>query len=216
MADGLSVLAVIQADLGDLEAARITLEEVLAVYEQAYGPTHERVGGVIAEIGRINQLAGDPQGALAAYGRARAIFAADEGGREQLAGVLHVEARLRAELGPDPEALVLAEQSVELRREAPGPGNRALARPLATLGFCLWRVGEFAGADSCLGLALQYLAAAHDQEHPLFLLAQLDLARVRLALGDTDGGAGPGAGGGAGPARGPARDHPRSARTVGP
>ncbi|MBE0567489.1 MAG: tetratricopeptide repeat protein, partial [Krumholzibacteria bacterium] len=186
-AEGLSVLAVIQADLGDFEAARATLEEVLAVYEKAYGPTHIRVGGVVVELGRINERAGDAAGALAAYDRARSIFAADEGGRDQLAGILQVEARLRAELGPDPEAVALARRSLDLRSETPGPGNRALARPLATLGFCLWRAGEFARADSCLGQALQFLASAGAEGHPYHLLAQLDLARVRLALGDREG-----------------------------
>lgn len=182
-AAALTALAAIQSDLGDLESARKLLEQALAIYTRAYGPDHHMAGGVIAELGWLDQLSGDPVAALASFRRARRIYEAAAPENDRVPAMLNTEAALLAATGRAREGLALAERSVAMRRRSLDPASPALGWSLETLGAGLWETGQFVRADSALSASLAILEQGWGEDHPLYVTAQFDLARVRRARG---------------------------------
>ncbi len=182
-ADALATLAAVQSELGDVAAARAALEQILAIFEKAYGPDHARVGQVLVELGHLHSLQGDHEGGLTLMRRGRAIYETVDPAHGRVAAVLVLEALLLADMRHDQEARAAAARAVGIHEALGAPAQAMLGRSLGVLGRCLWQCGAFADAEATLRRADGILADRWGADHPLRLEVMFDLARVRAAQG---------------------------------
>jgi serine/threonine-protein kinase len=113
---------------------------------------------------------------------------------DTLAGRPDIEADVRSviaetyvSLGEFDRALVQYRKALEARRRAHPEGGRPVAMALSHLGTGLERAGDYAAADSVVGLALGELTAADGQD-PIDEVNWLDQrGRLRAYLGDAPG-----------------------------
>jgi tetratricopeptide (TPR) repeat protein len=63
-----------QAQLGELEAARTSLQRALAIEEAVYGPEHPEVARMLGNLGNVQHELGKREAARTSLQRALAIF----------------------------------------------------------------------------------------------------------------------------------------------
>lgn len=76
----LTNLAISQWEIGDLEAARMTLQRVLAIFEADLGPEHPDVARTLTNLGIVQWELGDLEMARATHERTVAILEAISSG----------------------------------------------------------------------------------------------------------------------------------------
>ena len=181
-------LARVLNDTGRADEAEPLIRESLAIRRKVYGDEHNETAVSKAELGRLLMRRGD-------------LAAAEPLLRENVATTVHVLgadhpnsaaaqstlAQLLMVQGDLSAAETLMRESVDVNRRVFGPEGVEYAQALNTLGIVLeWR-GRLADARARYEEALRIARPRLGERHPRVQAYALNLARVRLARGDSAG-----------------------------
>lgn len=150
----------------------------LAALEPLDGERAHDLGAALwAEIGHARRLAGELDGAAAAFACAHRRFAAGGGDRGLYAEVLELYAGLLLERGDAAGAAAMLGRAAGLFAHLPAP---AAGRALVARGVALAAAGEPGAAAGALVAGLERLAVGHDPSGASSGLLHLALVLVRL------------------------------------
>jgi serine/threonine-protein kinase len=163
------------------------LETVLVAQEAALGADHPHVAVTCFNLGEARLLAGDVEGALAAYRRATEIADANPSGLAARRGVFHaLYGRALGRAGEARRAEAKLLRGLELLAAAPGPDHPVTARVAVEYAAFLNDAGRRDEARRRVAGTLPVLEAAYGEASRELALARLQLGR---ALWRSDRGA---------------------------
>ena len=181
-------LARVLNDTGRAGEAEPLIRESLAIRRKVYGDEHNETAVSKAELGRLLMRRGDLAGAEPLLRQNVAttvhVLGADHpnsaAAKSTLAQLLMVQGDL-------PAAEALMRESVDVNRRVFGADGPEYAQALNTLGIVLeWR-GNLRDAQARYEDALRIARPRLGEQHPRVQSYVLNLARVRLAGGDSAG-----------------------------
>ncbi len=169
VAGGLAWLADMHEDRDEFPAARKARDEVLTIRIKQHGPDHVLVEDArrrLAHLDRLERMNPDQ--------------------RRQLARANQLISRVRelSDAGKYREALLPAEQSLELRRSVLGEGHWLLASPLHWQGMMYSHLGDGSRAETAYTQALAIRKQTIGEKHPEFAATLESLANVYSDRGD--------------------------------
>jgi tetratricopeptide (TPR) repeat protein len=169
---------------GDLEGARPSLEQALAIRRRVLGEDHPDTANSLYVLGEVLRAQGDLAAARDHFERAIAIYRQVGNNDFAIAGILGALAVVQAGLG-DPEAARLSfEQALVSCRRAHGEVHPLLGTLLHNLGELQRQEGNLVEACSCFEQALAIARKALGEEHQ-FTVACLDqLGGLLASLGE--------------------------------
>jgi eukaryotic-like serine/threonine-protein kinase len=182
---GKASVAVIQAQLGDYDAAVATTEAVLALREQLLGPEHPDLAVTLHNLGVLRSMLGDLVAARALFERALAI-------REQALGPEHPDladtvdavGAIDRELGDLAAARRYQERALAIRITAYGRHHRKIATSLSNIGSTAAASGDLDGAIDSYREALAVLEETVPADHPETAAACANLGGALLEAGE--------------------------------
>ena len=179
LAESLNHLGAAQQEQADLEAARVTLEEALALRQEVLGEEHPDVAVTHTELGRALFDQGKLAEAEVHYRRSLAI-------RQQALGPVHHEtATAMSDLGhllkrkgdlAGAEAQFRA--TLEVTRKASGARHPDTATALANLALAIGDRGDHATAEAMLRQSMAITEANLGRDHPNSAQRSVSLAGV--------------------------------------
>ena len=150
VADSLAALAAVRIEKEE-PGAEPLVREALGIAEQAYGPRHVVVAGLLVNLGDAQRLAGKRADAEAAYRRSLAMYRElFPAGHPNTSDPLTQLGELLVATGRAAEAEPLLREAVTVRRGALPRTHPALAESESLLGACLAAQARYADAESLL------------------------------------------------------------------
>jgi serine/threonine-protein kinase len=182
---GLQILGLNLSAIGEFEAARLALEEALALMEGAYGPRHEDTRTLLNSLGLIAFGRSDWEQAVDYFSRVyrgsetweTPPETADVGRNKNAWGSALVR------LGRADEALRLHQEAFEALSEVYGPIHANVAASLTKKGVAQLALGDHLAAEESIGEALEIQQQLFPPGHPRISFAQTRLAEVWAAQG---------------------------------
>jgi tetratricopeptide (TPR) repeat protein len=170
-----------------LHAARMTVERVLEIQEDAYGPDDPEVAMTLDNLGAIRLKLGELGEARAVIERALAVL-------ERRYGPDNLEvAKARGNLGIIQldlwelgDARANLERVLAVFQRAYGPDHRDLTHTFVNLGVVQLRLGEMEEARASFGRALAISEAADRPDHPQAARALIGLGDVQMRQGELE------------------------------
>ncbi|HET6585259.1 MAG TPA: tetratricopeptide repeat protein, partial [Nannocystaceae bacterium] len=159
-------LAVVQQQMGETEAAEVSLERALPVFEAAYGGEHPHVASVLNNLGGLQYETGEYEAARATHERALAVRLALYGeNHASVAQTYHNLANAYVGLHDDAKALELLQKSLAIREAALGPDHPVIASTLANEANSLVRLDRGEEALPLLDRAIAILEKVHGPDN---------------------------------------------------
>jgi len=159
-ANGLTDLADLQLELGQVDRAETTFHACVDAYAAALGGEHPDGSWCVRGLGRVAEARGDLPAALASYERALAMRQGGFGEwHDSIAVSLHDVARMRWRLGDPAAAEPLLRRAVEIDRKSLPADDHNTGVVLADLGELLLAEGKREEAGSALLAARDILRA---------------------------------------------------------
>jgi tetratricopeptide (TPR) repeat protein len=169
----------------ELAAARVSLDQALAIKEAAYGTDHPQVARTLGNLGNVLRELGELPDARQQLERALAIFEATYGpDHPEVARTLSNLGNVLGELGESPAARAHLERALAIKEATYGPDHPEVARTLSNLGAVLRQLGELPAARAHLERALAIKEAAYGPDHPEVARTLSDLGIVLDELGE--------------------------------
>jgi tetratricopeptide (TPR) repeat protein len=171
------------AELAEAEDRFVRALDVMKSFWGEQNPVYART---LAGLGQVRQDRGDLQGGLACFQRSLGIVIAVYGGDHPDVG--HTYDRLGyvlTQTGYIERARECFQQSILILERSYGADAVALGWPHSNLAMLLLSVGELEAALAEQSHAHRIFAAA-DQDSPPTLISAWRLARIRLAMGQSD------------------------------
>lgn len=159
--------------LGEYDHAREVLHETLALLQEGDSPRHR--GALLSTLGRVADMRGYSQEAIAHFEQAVAAFQA-AGDEERLPGLLNALGLARCWLGEYVQARAVFEQALEISQRIGDYRGEIQSR--GNIGFVLWDCGQYEEAWACYQQVLWMTRQAGDVNYLGAILNNLgDLAR---------------------------------------
>ena len=188
LAQCLSNLATILADLGDLAGARSNMERAIAIDEKAYDADHPTLALRYSNLATILADLGDLAGARARMERAIAIEEkAYDADHPTLAVSYSNLAAILQDLGDLAGARTHMERAIAIDEKAYDADHPTLALRYSNLALILQDLGDLAGARARMERAIAIDEKAYDADHPTLALRYSNLATILQDLGDLAG-----------------------------
>jgi serine/threonine protein kinase/Flp pilus assembly protein TadD len=179
LAQSLHDLGVTEGQGARLDAARITLEEALAMRRKFLGPQHPETAVSESELGRVLADQGRFVEAEIHCRLALAIRRKVLGPRDhETASSMNDLAHLLQHKGDRAEAERLFRATVELNRETRGPKHPDVGTALANLAGTIGERGDYAAAEKMFREALAITGESLGTEHPRYAQRLAGLASV--------------------------------------
>jgi tetratricopeptide (TPR) repeat protein len=177
-ADLLNYLAVIERDVGDLDAAQVTQERAVAMREAIVGD-HFVLAPSLVNLATIQGMRGDYDKAEQATERALAIMQEFLGPEHpDLASALVVLGNLRHLRGRTDEALALFERALRMYEAALGPDHPQVADAVENISIMRVDQGRFAEAEPGFRRALEIRHRVLGKDHPQTVASAADVERI--------------------------------------
>jgi tetratricopeptide (TPR) repeat protein len=171
---------------GRLDEARAHDLKGLAIFEQVYGKDSLRVADVLSNLGIVEDLANNRDQALAYYGHSLSIRTAELGDRHpDVAASLGNIAIIEINTAKYDDARAHLSRALAIT-EAALPGNVQIGLILANRGYLELHVGDYGAAASDIERSLAILTAAQGDKQPRLAIGLLNLASVRIQLGQAE------------------------------
>ena len=187
LADSLDALGDVRRYAGRIEAAVAPLVEALDLRRQHLGDRHRDVAETTNNLALVRHAEGRYTEAEILHRRAVEIWeevGASEAGEDLVAlGLTNLGRSVRAQ-GRSGEAAALFERALRIRRERLAPGNPRIGTSLHFVALTKVDAGRDQDAAQLFEEALRLRLAALGDAHPQTLQTRVQLARVRLRLGD--------------------------------
>jgi tetratricopeptide (TPR) repeat protein len=170
-----------------LRAARITVERLLKIQEEAYGPDDPQVAMTLDNLGAIRLKLGELGEARALIERALAVLEGTYGPDDlevaKTRGNLGIIQLDLWELG---DARANLERALAVFQREYGPDHRDLTHTFVNLGVVQLRLGELEDARASFGRALASSDSADSADHPQAARALIGLGDVQMRQGDLE------------------------------
>jgi CHAT domain-containing protein/tetratricopeptide (TPR) repeat protein len=171
--------------MGDLESARRSLEQGLALRQRELGPHDLNTAHSLNCLGGALQWLGDLAGARRHFEQALTI-------RQTMLGEEHPDtANTLSNLsyvlqsqGHLAQARTLCERALAIREKTLGPDHPDTAHSLNTLVTLLWDQGDYAGARPCCERALAITERVLGPDHPDTAVSLNNLGSLLREMGD--------------------------------
>ncbi len=184
----LNLIGFAQFNLGNIRAAKVDIEEALALSLEDWGSEHSNTLVASANLARSLYVLGDLQGARKLQEQTLEI-------QERLLGSEHLDtltsrdnlADILDALGDLDGARKLQEQTVEIHERVLGSEHPYTLISRNRLARNLFGMGDLDGARKLQGQTVEIHERVLGGEHPYTLVSRHNLAKILHALGDLDG-----------------------------
>ena len=180
-AEAQALLAEVNCNLKDFEAAKSGYKRAIAIEEEIYGKEGLAVARYLNELGLVYLTLGEYEQARPCYERALKIVEKRLGSEHaNVAACLNNLALLELNGGNGLEAESLSSRGLSIRRRALGEKHPFVARNLVNLAEVKLSLKKVPEAESCLKEALAIQEAALGEEHSETTETMLKLANLYM------------------------------------
>jgi len=168
----------LQVDTGRLDEAEKSLTDALSLQRKVLPAEHADIADTINALGLLADMRGDFKTAESRYREALKMYQANPGVGTRVADAMTNLAGIRHRLGDEREALSLARQALQIRREKYGPDSFEVWNSLANLGRFQEAVDDLPAAEQTRRDALAMARRLFDDRNRNMALSLSNLART--------------------------------------
>ena len=159
-------IATAHQNLGDLEAAKVAIQDTLTLSRKVFGAAHHSIGYCESMLGTLAADAGKPAEAIARYQAARSVFEVCFGPHcREVATQIHNLGTVARDTGDYQQALRLLQEGLVIRRELLPPISFDIGVSHADIGTVLERTGDRTTAVASFERALEVWSKLLGDDH---------------------------------------------------
>ncbi len=187
LAPSLGNLGLILLTQGHPEQAAPLIEESLARYRAAFGPSHPDVAAMLSNLGYAHASGGDVEHGLALLNEAlvlkQAIFGPDH---VELLTTLNNLGTVYSQLGRSEQARAAFVRGLAIGEREFGPESAQIEALVHNLAYESWMTGDHQSVVRYSTRALSIQRRTYGNEHPILALTYELLARGQLGVGELE------------------------------
>ncbi|RMG99520.1 MAG: hypothetical protein D6705_03055 [Deltaproteobacteria bacterium] len=184
-ADYLTVLGLVEDDLGDGDKAMETWTRALELRRRVLGPTHPSVGALLNNMATVHSRSGRNAEAAELYAQAYDVWLAAHGPEHPSVGLLlNNRSVVEQRLGRLDDAQRHLEEAKAIFEKAHGPDHPMLADVFVNLGSVFEAKGDYEAAARSYERALEIREKNFGPDHPDVGSALTNLGNAYAKMGD--------------------------------